>query len=142
MIMRCLLYKATPRGSKARCNGTRCREGGETETESGTGTGTGVGRDPWTMEQNPISEMEREMERETERNPKWETERETKWIPKWETERETKRNLKWETEREMKRDSKQKTRKRGNEERPEAEGDTAREGDKAPNLTNVRYSRI
>ena len=34
------------------------------------------------------------------------------------------------------------TRKQGNEERPEAEGNTAREGDKAPNLTNERYSRI
>ena len=57
-------------------------------------------------------------------------------------ERETKRNPKWETERETKRDPKWKTTKQGNEERPEAEGNTAHEGDKAPNLMNERYSRI
>ena len=51
--------------------------------------------------------------------------------PICETERETERNLKREMERETKRDP-----KRGNEETPEAEGYTAREGDKAPNLTN------
>ena len=118
MIKRCVLYKATPRGSKATSSGRHCRKEGETETESGTVNGTGVGREPRIVEQNPIRETEREMELETERNPKLETERETKLDPKW------------------------KMRKRGNEERPEAEGNTAREGDKVSNLTNERYSRI
>ena len=154
MIKRCLLYEATLRGSKARSSGRRCHEEGETETESGTGTGTGVGREPRIVEQNPIREMEWETEREMERNPKRETEREmernpkqeTEWEternPKRETERETQRNPNRKTERETKRNPKLKTRKRGNEERPEAEGNTAREGDMSPNLTNERYSRI
>ena len=96
MIKRCLLYKATPRGSKARSSRRRCRGEGETETESGTGTGTRVGRESRIVKRNPICETERE----TERDPKRETERETKRETEQETKRETKRNLKRETERE------------------------------------------
>ena len=70
MIKLSLLYKATPRGSKANSSGMLCCEEGETETESGMGTGTGVGQESRIVEQNPICETERE----TERNPKWETE--------------------------------------------------------------------
>ena len=71
MIKHCFLYKATPRGSKAKSSRRRCREEGEAETESGTGTGmgtrTGVGRESRIVEQNPICETERETERDPKR---------------------------------------------------------------------------
>ena len=111
MIKRCLLYKATPRGSKARSSGRRCREGGETETESGTGTGTRVGREPRIVEQNPIRETDRETERETERNPKRETGRERKWNPNRGNEETRKRG-----NDETRKRGNEETRKRGNEE--------------------------
>ena len=105
MIKCSLLYKATPRGSKARSSGRRCREEGETETESGTGTGTGVGRESRIVEQNPICETERE----TERGPETGT---VNGDRNCSCEREAVENT-----------------------AQEAEENTAREGDKDPSLT-------
>ena len=134
VIMRGLLYKATPGVSKARSSGKCCHEEVETDTECGMGTGMGVGRESRIVEQNPI----RTMERETERKPKWE--------PKKPGNEEMRKPENQKTRKpgnqETRKPGNQEARKRGNEERPEAEGNTLREGDKAPNLMNERYSRI
>ena len=150
MIKRCLLYKATRRGGEARSGKKRCREEWERgrglepewepETETGTGTRTGIRTEIRIAAANGKIRI-------ADANGRSELLMQTgtgsgigSKVVKWETgnvKRDT-GNGKRETgqvkgERGK---GKQKTRKRGNEEGSEAEGNTARDGDKAPNLTN------
>ena len=151
MIKRCFLYKATWRGSKARSGEKPCCEerergwGRDPEWESGNGNRNGnrngdrnrccereagiadangeigiadvTGRSELPMQIGSGSGIGSKVVKREMGNGKRE---------KGNGKRETGNGKRGNEE----------TRKRGNEERSEAEGNTARDGDKAPNLTN------
>ena len=143
MIKGCFLYKATRRGGEARSGEKRCREerergrGREPEWEPETGTGTEIGiaaadGEIGIADANRRSELLMQTRTGSGIGSK---------VVKWEMgngKRET-GNGKRETgneKRETRKLGNEETGKRGNEEGSEAEGNTARDGDKAPNLTN------
>ena len=134
MIKRCLLYKAMPHGREARTGGAAARKARRKRNpEWEPELGLVENRGSW----NRIRYVKRNGKRSGKRNGIRNRKRNRK--------RNGIRNGKQSGKRNGIRNGKQgnkETRKRGNEEKPEAEGNTLWEGDKAPNLTNKRYSRI